>query len=376
MCGAPFSHLWVAAVPPSVGETLTTARALATRRKHADMHNRKYDVRGLVFGGIMAALAVVCALVPPLSLFMPIPLVLTYVRYGGRVATLTGAVAVLFSALFVGPIQAFLLTVPGGVLPGLVFGYGFARKMKPLTIGLLAVAVFFVSFGADYVVTRAALLGGRDPIAATLESPETQRLMDQYFTMYEKTITAQEPKSEADRQAVERALAQITEMRENMVGVFWALLPSALFLGGALTSWINYVLCRLILPRFGHQVPAPTPFGEFRLPVWLTWVMVILLFGTRYLGASLVNAPWWMQVLINLAGPLLYIFVLVGLAVAYGFLRKRNISKPLSIMLTLLVLVMLGQWGMYVYVMLAMWDSLFDFRGLGHGLFKGPQGAA
>jgi len=339
------------------------------------MQNRRYDVRGLVFGGLMAALVVVCALIPFLYFFLPIPLVMAYTRYGGRVAVLTSIVAVAFSALLVGPVQAFLLLVPGGVLPGMAFGFGFRHKLKPLVIMLIAVSVFFVSFGADYFVTRLALLGGQDPIITMLESPEVKQTMDQYFGLMEERLLAAEPQSEADRAALDQALSQLQEMREHMPDIMRVLMPSALFLAGVVTSAFNYMLCRLILPRLGMEVPAPTPFGEFRLPIWVTWAMVLVLFASQYIGGSLLDAPWQVQVLVNLATPLLYICTFVGFAVAYGWLRKRNIPKPAAILLVVAVLLFMGQRGLYFYLLLAMWDTIFDFRGLGHGLFSQLRGA-
>ena len=98
------------------------------------MESRSTRVQGLVFGGLMAAMTVVFSLVPGLSVLMPIPLVLAYVRYGGRIAVMTATAATLFTMAFTGVVSA-ILAIPAGILPGLVFGMGFRRKWKPLTIG-------------------------------------------------------------------------------------------------------------------------------------------------------------------------------------------------------------------------------------------------
>lgn len=343
------------------------------------MQHRKYGVHGLVFGGLMAALAVVCALVPFLSVFMPIPLIMAYVRYGGRIATLTGIVAVLFSALFVGPVQAFLLLVPSGILPGLALGFGFRHKKKPLTTMLIAVLVFFLGFGIEYFVARLAVLDGQDPIASAMESPEFQQVMDQIdgiYDAYKESLESMTITSAQQEEARDQAIARLNEMQENMPEMMILLLPSSLFILGAASSWFNYLLCRWILPRFGMEVPAPTPFEEFRLPVWLTWVMILLLLGTQSVKGSLLNAPWQVKVLINLSQPLMYIFVLVGFAVAYGWLRKRQISKPAAVLIIAAVFLFLKQSGLYFYLMLAMWDTVFDFRGLGYGLLSHPRGVS
>lgn len=334
------------------------------------MERRSGRVTGLVFGGIMAALVVLFALFPILVLFVPIPLVLTYVRYGGRVAGLTSVVAVLFAAMFMGPIQAILL-LPGGVLPGLIFGYGLRNGLRPLTIGLIAVAAFFLGYAGEYMVTRVALFEGRDPIAMTAESEVGRAQIERLLQMMEPFTQVPQNATKAQKANAELVKARLEEMRQNPTGVVWAAFPATLFLLGTLSTWINYQLCRLILPRFGHEVPKPTPFGEFRLPMWLTWVFALTSFGVSYGGIqkSLLNAPWWIQVLETVLGPLMLIFVLSGMAVAYGFLRKKDVPKPAAAGLCLVAL-FLGGLGTQLYTLVAMWDSIFDFRGLGHGLLK------
>ncbi len=333
------------------------------------MERRSGRASGLVFGGIMAALALVFALVPVLTIFLPIPIVLTYVRFGGRTAALTSVITVLLSAMFLGIVQAILL-VPGGILPGLVFGYGVRNKLRPMTIGLIAVVFFFVGYAAEYTISRAVMFEGRDPIQAAAESEVGRQQLSQTIGFL-RSVYAPANATPAQQQSAQALLQLLDEFERNPVAMTWTLLPSGLFLLGSISTWINYQLCRLVLPRFGHEVPKATPFGEFRLPAWLTWVFVLLSMAMSFSGlqGSLLAAPWWVQLLFNVLSPLSLIFVLSGLAVAYGFLRKRDIPKPAAIGITLLGF-FLGQYGQTLYMMLAMWDTIFDFRGLGHGMLK------
>lgn len=336
------------------------------------MQHRPTGVRGIVFGGIMAALFLVCALIPFLNLFMPIPLVLAYVRFGGRVAFLSAMVSVLFVAMFQGPIPATLL-VPAGVLPGLVFGYGFRHKLKPLTLGILAVLIFFLGSVATYLIYRFALYGGKDPIEMMFASGPMKDLFEQVFSMVEKNLQPPANASPQQIAALEQQRKVIEDIKQNPVATAWVILPSSLFLGGCINTWLNYSISRWILPRFGHEVPAATPFREFRLPTWLIWVFALVTFGLTRAGdiQSVHAAPWWVQMLLNVVLPLQYIFVLAGAAVAYGFMRKKQISKPLAVVITVMVAFM-GALGQQLMVMLAMWDTIFDFRGLGHGVWKRP----
>jgi len=328
------------------------------------MTHRNRGTQGLVFGGLMAALAVICALVPLLSLFLPIPLVLAFVRYGGRMAMLTAAVTVIFSAMFIGPVQALFLLLPAGVLPGLVLGYGFRHKHKPLIIGLATVVVFFVGFVVEYMGARFALLGV-NPVDAFLTAM-TQGA-EPYFTAMQKNYEAMPSSPQVQQQ-----LADLAALRASWPDMVRLLFPSLLFFGGVGFAWINYGLCRLILPRFGHDVPKPTPFAELRLPTWTIWVFSGLLLLLSFAGTRVDETLLWVRVLSNILVPLIYVFVFAGMAVAYGFLRKQNVSKVLSIVIMIMVLFM-GSFGVPLYVMVAMFDTVFDIRGLGHSLMgKGP----
>jgi FtsH-binding integral membrane protein len=107
-----------------------------------------------------------------------------------------------------------------------------------------------------------------------------------------------------------------------------------------------------------------------RLPTWTVWLFAVLMFGSAYIGSSVLNAPWWAKVLLNISGPLMYIFILAGVASVYGYLRrKQNMAKGSAAMLSL-VPVLFGGFGLQLYVLVAMWDTIFDFRGLGHGVLR------
>lgn len=338
------------------------------------MQRRSVGVQGLVFGALMAALIVVFSLVPFLAVFMPIPLVLAYVRYGGRVATMTAAVATIFTMAFSG-FLAGLLAIPGGILPGLIFGYGFRHKWRPLTIGIVAVVVFFLGFGMEYGLTRVAMFGGNDPFEAALASPTGRAQLERSLDLMERAMVPQVPNpTPQQEQVIAQSQAMIDAIRRDPVGFTWALLPTALFLFGVFSTWMNYQLCRITLPRFGHQVPAPTPFEEFRLPLWVVWAYGILMLAAPFFFTTdLVGAGWWAKLLLNIFTPLGLVVGLAGIAVAYGFLRKKGYSKGVSALMTGLGFLLLGQAALQVFLLIAMWDTIFDFRGLGHGMWKRPE---
>ncbi|MFZ5823756.1 MAG: DUF2232 domain-containing protein [Bacillota bacterium] len=340
------------------------------------MQRRSLGAQGLVFGGLMAALVVVLALIPGLAFLMPIPLVLVFMRHGGRVAVLTAIVAVLLTMSFRGVVNG-ILAIPSGVLPGMIFGLGFRRNWRPLTIGLSAIAVFFVGFAMSYVVMRLALFDGRDPIEMAVQEPTFTQLWSTVIDGMEQAASRQQPASPTPEQekAAQDFQKLLGEMRGNPVGIYWSLLPAAVFLGGAVSTWFNWLLFRWTLPRFGHKIPEPAPFERFTLPLWLVWIYGILSFAAPYvMGPSVVEASWVAKLVLNVASPLGLIFWLAGIAVAYGFLvRKQNVKPGVAALILLAVFMLLGMMGYQLFIILAMWDAIFDFRGLGHGMWKRPE---
>jgi len=325
----------------------------------------------MVFGGIMAGLILLCALVPFLGIFMPVPIVLVYVRYGGRTAVLTAIISALLTTMFIGPVQAFLMTVPMGILPGLAFGYGFRNKLRPLLIVVIATVTFFAGWTANFAVTKTLVLGGRDPIADAMESEAVKDQWEQLFASVEKIGEQQQPANEQQAQAKEKNLAVIREFKNNPTGVFWTLLPASLLIGGLFNSWLNYMFCRATLPRFGHDVPAPTPFSRFILPAWSAWLFVPSLAGYLYFANAGLNVPWWVKVIQNVALPVVFAFFVYGLAVVYGYLRiKQEMGKLPSVLMAVVPLFLLGATAPFMYAVIGSMDTVLDLRGLGHGIWK------
>lgn len=330
------------------------------------MRKSAAQAQALIFGGLMAALVIIFAFVPFLSFLMPIPLVLTYLRYGGRTAVLTSVVSTIFAIFFTSPDVALLTVLPMGVMPGLAFGLGFKKGWKPIMTAVLALAVFFVGYAGDYAASRWLFFAGKDPIVMSIESEAGRAQINTMVSMMESVLQQQPVATDAQKQQVEQVRAMLTQMKTEPAKMVWALLPSGLFLLGALFTWVNYLLCLRILPRFGHHIPAPTPFGELRLPAWATLGYFVFMFGGQYILQPAGEGAWWTDLLRNVLFTLVYIFYLFGLAVVWGFLRKKDVPKGFAFLLSALALFVFGQW----LLVIAAWDAIFDFRQLGHGLWR------
>jgi uncharacterized protein YybS (DUF2232 family) len=323
------------------------------------------QAQGLIFGALMAALVIIFAFTQVLAFLIPIPLVITYLRYGGRVAVLTGLVATIFSLLFASPDVALLQVLPMGVLPGLALGMGFHRKWRPLYTGALTVLVFCFGYVLIYLLTKFVFFGGQDPIVQMVQMMKGS--INQSIDLAQR-LSAQLVAAGGSQEQIQGYIKNLTAVRENLEGFIRYLMPILLASSGIMLAWLNMKLCAKILPRFGLQISGPTPFGDLRLPVWSIWGCFALLLGLRVAALPFGGQPWWIEVIRNGLYALSLIYSTVGLAVAYGWLIRRGVPKPFAILVSLFGFMIFG----WIYLILAAWDAIFDFRGMGHGTWRRP----
>lgn len=315
------------------------------------MENRS-GAKGLVFGGLMAALTVVLYYFLPLPMFLPVPLVLVYARFGFRASIISGFTAALLTSLMLSLRAGLLGVLPLAVLPALALGWGITQRLTPLLTITAAAAAAFITMLLNIGV--GLLILGQNPIDLMMRSWEAG--MQVSLEMMEKFTPAGNP------QASQR-LEEMRSLMEVFPSLMMQLLPMILLAGSMTAAFLAYVACRWILPRFGHPVEPVRPFREWRLPRWLTWPLLAggaLMLASQYGGEI---GDWARRLGLNVVTTISYIYVIVGCAVAYHWLSTK-FSKGMAIALLVLVLLMSGNWGFIVLLFLGLWDALFDFRKL------------
>lgn len=306
------------------------------------MPNRA-GARGLVFGGLMAALTAVIVYLVPFPFVYPLPLTLVYIRYGARSALTTGAATALLLTIVLGGING-LVAIPSVVLPALAMGYGVTQRLAPLVTITASSAAAFVAILTNLGLTFLVL--GQNPVElftqVQVEALERTRDMMQAFT------------AGANDQMVQTLDFWI----ELMPILISRLLPALLLFTAVITAMCTYWVARLILPRFGHKIEPLTPFVKWSAPIWLSWAFIGAL-GVSFLAGRVDTMEWAGRLALNIAVAVGFVYLVIGVAVAYQWLSTR-IGKGFTILLLVLGYLYVAP----VLLFVGMWDGLFDFRKL------------
>ncbi|BAS29433.1 DUF2232 domain-containing protein [Limnochorda pilosa] len=318
---------------------------------------------GWRLGLLAPAVALVGQLVPPLLLFLPVPLaVLTDLR-GWRAGVAwslaaAGAVAVLhgWMGLEAGTRETLPLLLSGALLVllvagmGLVGGHAYRRDWHP-ALCHLAPAVF--ALGVLAIVWVAAWVAwGVDVVRLAVES--WRSVMEESFLRSLEAGGASASQLEAWR-------ANLEQMAQ---GVF-LLFPAGLAVTTGFWSVVAQWLAGRWLLGLGRPLRPVKPFGRWRFPWMLAWGYIagqLLLVAVR--AQRLTGSEATLLALgLNLVFFFTHLFFVEGLAVVWFYLEKWGVGKGgrwlVSILLLtpFLPLVEPVAW-------LGMLDAWLDFRKL------------
>ena len=261
--------------------------------------------RSLLEGALMAALVALLGLVSyatGLTWLAAVPIMLAYGRNGGR------------NALMVTTVGSFLLLLWGGPFAGLsTFGFGAALGLAPgwaVRRGAGAAATVVLMAAAFVVVTVLGALGAVLIWHQNLWA-QTWTSMKQFLASHGQVLAALHLSPQA-------ATALLRDVLPLVVG------------GAALGQAVAvYVIADAVLGRLHTPLPKVPPFGAWRAPRWLLLVYLAVLAG--YLLARAQQVPH--AIAVNLLVGLGVLYAVVGLASAYGWLRRRGTPRSRSVLL-------------------------------------------
>jgi uncharacterized protein YybS (DUF2232 family) len=309
------------------------------------MITRSPSVRGLTEGAILAALVALLAVatryVPVLGLaaglVCPLPLSALVIRHGLRIGILAAFVAAAIGGIIAGPL------VGGGILLafaplGVALGIGAARGWSAGRIILVGSIIATAGILANLGITLA--LGGVNPYVVMIDS---MRQSQQATTQFYQGLGV-------PREQIEQAAGQV----RRMIDVMPRLIPLAVVVGGAMIAYLNMVIGRAVLGRFGYRLPQLPPMRTWEVPPPLMWLFVlgfILMTWGGLVSPALETAGLNLTMLVQVA------FILQGLIVGW-ILLERYRAAP---------------WLRWVAVVLALTNPLFGlvafFLGLADSAF-------
>lgn len=247
------------------------------------------------------------------AFFSPAPIIWVTARHGKG----TGATALLLSSSFVLPflsLPAVISFTVGSSLLGLLFGLLLARGTGFVKAGVLtAAAVIVLSFSSSAIYLLAS---GLEPAASL--GYQVDEVVGEARTALEELSLRSDSGTPADA--------------ETFVDLFRAFLPAVLLITLFLQSTSNGFLALILLSR---REPGRWRFPDLRsfsLPDVAVWFLIPVLalqwVPSRPLRTAVLNA----------AILLLFFYLLQGLSIVIHFLRRWNASRPLRMILVILVL--------------------------------------
>ncbi|MDR1701173.1 MAG: YybS family protein [Sporomusaceae bacterium] len=316
------------------------------------MEKPVYNVKPVLEGGILTAIAVIFALMsaylPLVGSFMtfvwPMPIIILGVRHGYKWSVMAALSSGIIIALLVHPLQALSIVICFAVI-GIVIAHGIRQGYAPLKI------LFFGT--AASLVSKLAFLGVMMAVTGINPMEFNAQAINDIFI---KSIEFYRGLG-----VNEQTLQRTMELSQQMLELAPILIPTALLMSAVMDTYLNFYLGRVILNKLGHKnLPG--------FPLFKTWQMPR---GTIYALAVAMLMMYWGQTreisLLYSAGVNLQIISTVmlliqGTALAYFLASKYNISgaKTGIVLMVMLFTGLLTQ----VLIFAGIFDLLFDYRKL------------
>jgi len=274
------------------------------------MTTRSPSVRGLTEGAILAALVALLAVatryLPVLGLaagfVCPLPLSALVIRHGLRAGILAAFVATVIGGIIAGPLVGagiLLAFAPLGIILGVGTARGWSAGRIVLAGSLIATAGILANLGI------ALALGDVNPYVVMIESMrESQQMVTQFYQGLGLS-----------REQIEQAYGPMRQALELMP----RLIPLLVVAGGIMAAYLNLVVGRPILGRFGYRLPQLPPIRDWRIHPTLMWVFVL----------GFVLSAWgrlWSPMLetagFNVAMFMQFAFALQGLIVGWVLMER------------------------------------------------------
>ena len=280
--------------------------------------NGQNSTRALVEAALLTGVTVILIL---MTLYVPLfvavgifiwPLALIYIRDGGKYSIMSLVIAGIITAMISDPVTAFGLMLTYGI-SGILLGLCIDRK-KTSTFTIIAMtAVTFIAMAVSIKVL--SIIAGQDIIAQMMttmsQSLESATKLYSSIGMPEETIK------------------QFKTMFD--VNSFKMILPSGLFFAAFMVSIFTYSFAKFIFKRFGYEVKPVKAFSEWYIPISIAFAVITLVLASYALSYfKIVKTQIY---LVNSIMLLRIVFSVTGLSVIDFFLKKKDVSKAVRILI-------------------------------------------
>lgn len=328
----------------------------------------RLETRALTEGAIMAALTAVLAIINLYIPFMGIivaliwtlPIVSVCVRQGMRAGILTMAAATLIIMMVASPVSALTMIVPCAA-PALLLGNALRHRHSTAKTLLITSIGTLLSMLAS--LGLALLLTGVSPWEQWLN------LKNSLLSSFDMMLPMYEQSGALNRMGL--TAEEFSGQWRTAMNMMEMILPALLLVSSIASAFVNYIMANAVLVKLKVDLPEMIPFRFWRLPWWNIWGFTIA-FGLALLGSRfLPQYPIISNIGFNIIIFYAPIFVASGLTVASFYIHRfpkerRRLYK--IILIASFFLMMNG----FIFVIgtIGLFDTVFDYRRLGHGKSK------
>lgn len=260
------------------------------------------------FAAVMLILALLSTYVPIFSFIgyfiMPIPISVTYMKYGIRQALLLGITAGILMGIFIDPLTAVIQLLTFGSV-GIAVGAGFRHEWPPVRM-LLGVTAALI--GTAIVLTGLVYAVMDINVITTLGNT---------FNMVVDNMLAQYKNSGMSEIQLAEANVQLEQVRQMLP----VLMPMVVCLAAAVIAYINIKVSQVMLIRLGFSVRPflPIRYWEISRSMIYLYILAIVM---KYWGTTR-DIQWLNIIGINLNQMAFFFICIQGIAFAFYFLDHR-----------------------------------------------------
>ena len=313
--------------------------------------------RSLTEGALMAAITAIIALIstylPFINIFsflvIAVPIIIVVIRNNLTAGVIASIVATFLVSIMAGPLIAFFFYLQ--FMP-LALAYGYLFKNKYTASKILAIGTFVAVISTILIMLFGMIIGQIDFEQQKLAFYQT---VDRTIAIYEDYGMME--KFETQGVSKEQLRTILTDMASFFIRVF----PTLLIIGSVFTAATHFIMARIILKKFGHDVPSILPFSQWHLPWYVVWGLIFgwagYLIGDIY-GQDTLRILG--QNILIAYGVLLFILGLSVLAYYFKKFKLTNLSRLLLIMTA----VMFFSGFVLMAIVIGLFDLVLDQRHL------------
>lgn len=323
------------------------------------MENRKYNTKSIVEAGLISAIIVVLMLitgyVPVISfvgtLALPIPVTLLYIRHNLNVTLTAVAVSTIITATLFNPISAVLSALSFAFI-GITLGYCIRKNKGFSTIMLLLSIVSLIVSGLTVIISITLVQ------KTTIIEFFTRSIQDLNSAMQESIVMVTDIYRNIG--ISQEQLAQIEQLFKGFDANFFINILGAIIIFQAIFSaFINFVVAKAILKRFGYNIKEVTPFTSWYINNHVALLVMLPVAIGMFLTSK--NIPVGTPILMSAQIVMQYVFLIIGVSVVAYFLKNR-FNLPNGFIAFIAIFTAFNVLFATIYLYIGVADIIFDFR--------------